>query len=115
MATAAEIRNKAAKKLGLFGTGQTLRSEIAANLDQAYAEVYAELELQSLATWSFSGDVPDALVRSVVSLVAGSRVDEYSVPTEKYARIVRENEGAEDRIRKLLAKPKMGVTEIEEF
>lgn len=115
MATAAEIRNKAAKKLGLFGTGQTLRSAIAANLDEAYAEVYGELELQSLTPWAFADEVPDALVSSVVALVAGSRVEEYSVPSEKYQRIMREYVGAEDRIRKLLAKPKMGVTEIEEF
>jgi hypothetical protein len=115
MASAAEIRNRAAKKLGLYGTGQTLRSEMAADIDAAYVEVYAELELQSLVTWAIDDDVPDALIRSLVALVAGARVDAYSVPAEKYARITRESDGAEDRIRKFLAKPKMGVTEIEEF
>lgn len=115
MASAAEIRNKAAKKLGLFGTGQTLRSQISADLDKAYEEVFAELDVQTIATWSFAGDVPEELVRSVVSLVAGARVDEYSVPAEKYARIVRESTEAEDRLRKLLAKPKTDVTVIENF
>ena len=91
MASAAEIRNKAAKKLGLFGTGQTLRSAISADFDQAYVEVYGELELLSLVTWSIDDEVPDALVRSVVDLVAGARVNEYSVPATSMLPFVTSN------------------------
>lgn len=115
MATAAQIRDKAARKLGLYGTGQTLRAAHAADLDEAYAEIYAELELIDLVTWAFDEDVPDALTRVVVDLVAGSRVNEYSVPAEKYQRLTRDHDLAESRIRTILAKPKMTVTEIEEF
>ena len=40
MATREEIRQKAAKKLGVLGIGQTLESEIASDLDDAYVEVF---------------------------------------------------------------------------
>ncbi len=115
MATSAEIRNKAAKKLGLFGTGQTLRSEIASDIDDAYTEVYAELNALSLVTWASSGSVPDELVKSVVSLVAFARVDEYSVPIAKYNRIVADATVAESRIRELVVPSKPGVTRIQNF
>ena len=121
MATATEIRNKAAKKLGLLGTGQTVPSGIAADLDDAYAEVYAELASLGLATWASSDAVPAALVYAIVAWVAGVRADEYSIPTERYVRVMRDFRGdaqtpsAEDRIRAIIAPPKIRQTKIENF
>ena len=90
MATAQEIREKAAKKLGVLGTGQTLQSETAADIDAAYTEVYAQLDTLNLTTWDSDEEVPDELVKPVVDLVAYARVDEYSVPDNRYTRIRRD-------------------------
>lgn len=93
MATAEQIREKALKRLGVRGTGQTTQAEIQADVDQAYAEVYAELDAQKAVSWDIEDEVPDEFVQSVVALVAYARLDEYSVPTERYRRIVRDVEG----------------------
>lgn len=90
MATAEEIRNKAAKKLGIFGTGQTIRSEIAEDVDNAYSEVYAQLDTLNLTTWDEDESVPSEFVKPVVDLVAYARVDEYSVSDSRYTRIRRD-------------------------
>ncbi len=103
MASAAEIRNKAAKRMGLFGTGQTLQSAISADLTAAYAEVYAQLSAKELVVWDIDEDVPAEFVDDVVTLVAYSRLDEYSVPLEKYKRIVSKVPGAIPNIRALQA------------
>ena len=48
MTTVAEIRNKAARRLGVLGVGQTLQNNIQADLDEAYEEVYSFLQTKSL-------------------------------------------------------------------
>jgi hypothetical protein len=115
MATAAEIRQKAAKKLGLVGEGQTLRAAITADLDEAYVEVYATLAMKSLATWAFASEVPDHLVNPVVWWVAGVRMDEYAIPNDRYQRVKSDYARAESEIRKLNADSRLGETEIENF
>lgn len=103
MATAEEIRDKAAKKLYVLSTGQTLRSEIAADLTEAYKEVYAALDAMSLITWDFDDEVPDEFVWPVVSLVAMARANEYAVPVDHYQRLAVDANGATRHMRELLA------------
>ena len=101
MATAAEIRNKAVKKLGVLATGQTLESEIAADLDEAYSEVYAALSAKNLTTWAEDEEVPPEYIGPVVALVAFARVDEYGVPNDRYQRIAGDVSRATAEIREL--------------
>ena len=115
MATLEEIRVKAAKKLGLLGVGQTLRSTIDDDLTNAYTEVYAEIETLGLATWAVTDDIPDQFVFAVTSWVAGSRLDEYNVPLEKYQRVANDFAKAEPTIRRLQAQPLQGTTEHEPY
>lgn len=115
MATAAEIRNKAAKKLGILATGQTLRSEISADIDNAYKEVYALLEAEFVASWAFADEVPDRDVEAVVALVAGARVDEYSLPNDRYQRIVAVATGAVKQLKRHNAQPKTEETPMQNF
>lgn len=91
--TAAEIRNKALKKLGVFGTGTTPRSEKADDLDQAYSEIYAQLTRRALATWDFDEEIPDEFVQPVVALVADARKDEYRIPNDLFQRITLDARG----------------------
>ena len=87
MPTNIEIRERAVRKLGLRSMSQTTSSEIADDLDQAYLEVYAMLDKQTLTTWDLDEDIPDEFSHPVVSLVADSRKNEYPIPVDKYARI----------------------------
>jgi len=91
--TAAEIRNKALKKLGVFGTGQIAASEKSADLDQAYLEVYAQLSRRHLVTWDLDEEIPDEFVQAVAALVADSRKDEYRIPNDLYQRITLDARG----------------------
>ena len=115
MATATQIRETAAENLGILGEGETLPSYESADLDQAYTEVYKELQGLNLTTWDESADVPDQYARSMAMLVAESRCVKYQIPDNRYQRIKIEAIEAMAMVRKLQARAKMGQTEIENF
>lgn len=103
MASAAEIRNKALRRLGVLAIGQTATAEQGADLEAAYAEVYAALLERNLAVWGASEAVPDYLVNPVVALVAYARVNEYSVSDSRYQRLARDAGSAEGAIAAAIA------------
>lgn len=103
MATATQIRERALKKLGVTSLNQTVQSEFADDIDIAYLEVHAMLDTLKLATWDYDDDVPDEFAAPVVWLVADARKDEYSVPNDRYARIVADAAKAEQIIRTMQA------------
>lgn len=103
MATAEQIRDKAIKRLQIVSRTQTPSAGVTADLDAAYAEVYAQLEALTLTNWDLDDDVPDEFVHWVVALTAYGRVDEYSVPNDRYQRIVSDAGIAESKIRTLQA------------
>jgi hypothetical protein len=103
MATSDEIRDKALKRLGILSTGQTTQAEIKADLDAAYTEVYAALSARNLTNWDESEEIPDEYVWPLVALVAYARIDEYSVPNDRYQRIGRDWATALAEIRTLQA------------
>lgn len=115
MATKQQIRETAAENLGILGEGEMLPSYETNDLDQAYIEVYAELQALNLTTWPESGAIPDQYARSVAILVAEARVIKYQKSDQVFTRIRAEKEVALARIRQLQARSKMGQTEIENF
>jgi len=102
MATAAEIRDKAAFRLGIKSFGQALENSVSSDLDAAYDEIYAWLRSEDLVSWGETAEVPDELVHPVVGLVAFSRIDEYGVSGERAARISAGASQAETFIRRTL-------------
>lgn len=115
MATAQQIRETAAENLGILGEGETLPSYETADLNQAYTEVYAELQALDLAAWAYTSNVPDQYAKHVAMLVAESRAAKYQVPEERYQRIRLEADKAIRMIRRLQARAKMGQTIIENY
>ena len=101
-ATAAQIRNKAAQRLGLKSGTLNLSSDISDDLDEAYNEIWADLEAKDIVNWDLTESVPDEFVNPVVDLVAESRVVDYAVSRERFSRIVAAASTAEKRIRKVL-------------
>ena len=115
MATAQQIRETAAENLGILGEGETLPSYETDDLDQAYIEVYKELEGLELTAWVQTGTIPDQYARSVAMLVAEARAVKYQVPDARYQRIKIEAIEAMSMIRKQQVRNKMSVTRIENF
>ena len=87
MATAAEIRDRAANDLGVMRLGQSLQYQDQVRIEAAYAEVYAQLKTKGEAIWASDGDVPDELTPHVAALIAENCLQTYSVSTERYQRI----------------------------
>lgn len=121
MATTQQVRDIAAGLLGEKGEGQTVESAVSADLDQAYLEVFAILQRDDLAAWAIIDDIPNEFAEAVSMLIAGHRLTNYSVPTERYARIVSEGWGQNNdgkaikTIRRLQAPVKVAVTRMEYF
>jgi len=115
MASAQQIRETAAENLGILGEGETLPSYESDDLDQAYIEVYKELEGLELTAWAQAGDVPDQYARSVAILVAAARAVKYQIPDNRYQRLKIEEIEAMSMIRKQQVRSKMSVTQIENF
>ena len=86
MATAAEIRDKAAFKLGVKTLGQALENSVSKDLDEAYTEVYNRLRAEDLVNWDSAAEVPDDIVSPVVDLVAFARAVEYGIAGQRYQR-----------------------------
>ena len=110
MATVEAVQTRALRRLGVLARGQTARSEDMAEMAAAYAEVYAVLDSKNLAVWGdVDDDVPNEYSRYIAAMVAWARVDEFSVPTERYQRLQIANAAAlpalRDLIRPLIEQP----------
>jgi hypothetical protein len=106
MATAQELINRAANDLRILRLGQTLQSQDNTRITDAYAEVYATLKKDGLATWAYANEVPDELVPHVSALVADNCLSTYAVSQDLYQRIKNQvgvnGEIARREIRKLV-------------
>jgi len=87
MATKAEVRNRAASDLGLRRLGQALQDQNKVRIEEAYDEVYADLKVEGLATWTSTGAIPAEVVPHVVALVADNCLGTYGVSIDRYNRI----------------------------
>lgn len=83
MATAAEIRNRAAHDLGKTRLGGSLQSQDQTRIDSGYSEVYAQLKDKGLATWAFAGEVPNAVVPYVSGLIALNCMLTFNISQER--------------------------------
>lgn len=88
MATAAEIRNMAALRLGATGEGETLESPLTNDFDQSYKETYGKLAALNIAVWDFDEEIPDEYVYDVVNLTALWRISDYRIPDNRAKRII---------------------------
>lgn len=113
--TPEEIRDEAAKKLNIFGEGQTLRAEHSDDLDTAYLQVHSELQHDGIAYWNSTDDIPTRFEDPVISLVAAKRATRYNLRGEAYQQILLEKAEAWRTIWKLSTISKMGQTEIENY
>lgn len=88
--TKAEIRNRALRKLGVLGKGETPDTATAEDMDAAYDEVYARVEFENLAAWAENASVPDRFVPAMVNLCALARVTEESISDTRLNKLLIE-------------------------
>lgn len=115
MATATEIRDRAAQELGVLRLNQSLPAEHATRITQGYAEVYAKLKKDGNATWPYAGEVPDEITPEIVFLVAENCLGTYSVSEAKFNRIKLGAENARREVRKFTAPDYVSQEEAEGF
>jgi len=87
MATKAEILQRVGEDLGIVPVGQSLESQDDARIDVAYSEAYARVKESGLASWAFSGEVPDTIVPYFCLLIEEKLLISYSVPESRALRI----------------------------
>lgn len=87
MATKAEIRNAAARKVGILGIGQTLSSQYHAIIDAAYDALFYQLREKGFNTWAYAADVPTQIEDYYSTLVAGKCALELGASSERIATI----------------------------
>ena len=115
MATKADIRNRAAESLGVLPIGQALENQYKTRIDDAYAEVYAELKEEGLAYWSENSDIPAKFVPYVAALVANNALIVINTTNTRADRIEARAFIATRRIRELGAEPYVSETENVDF
>ena len=110
-----EVRNSAARKLGILGVGQTLQSEYAADLDDAYGELHSQLLNLGAIDFGPTSDVPAAYAPAVASLLAQMRMLEYKPPPERMIAIQNDAQEAWTMIWRLHERPRMGQVEVSDY
>ena len=109
MVTKAEIRDRAAQEIGILQIGQSLEETDKVRIEQGYDEVYADLKRNNLNFWSSTGDIPNQFVPYVVALIADNISNTYSIPNERYSRLLPIIQKAKAKIASLGAEPYKSV------
>lgn len=86
-ATASELIDRAAQKLGLLRLGQSLTAHDSERITKAYAEIYEKLKKDGYATWAYSGNIPNEFVNDLAFLISDSCADDYGLSQARYERI----------------------------
>lgn len=94
MATKAQIRNKALKKLRVLEEGESPTNEVIADVEAVYDQLYAFLTTKHAVTWDSDEEVPNEAVRPVVTLLAAEMADDFGVDENRYARLQIEAYGS---------------------
>jgi len=102
MATVQEVVNRAGEYLGILRIGQSLQAQDNTRITAAYNEVYADLKVDSIASWASDGTIPDEVVQHVAALIAENCLNTYSVPDNRYTRIKNAVSTAKREIRRLV-------------
>ena len=107
MSTITQLRNKTAGLLGRYRSGQAINNQLKSDLDQSYAEVYADLKKDKLTIWSSAANtvIPNSVTPWVAALMAFNATDTYGVSDERFNRIVAKRNIAKREIRRLVTPP----------
>ena len=86
--TKEQIIDRVAQEIGILQIGQSLENTDNVRIEQGFNEVYDDLKRDNLNYWSINGDVPNQFVPYFVALISDNVSNTYSIPNERYARLV---------------------------
>lgn len=109
--TKAQIKERAATRLGIVAIGQALSHEDGVRLEQAYNEVYEYLKTHGIASFAASSDVPSDIAPYFITMIAHNCIDDYKIPNELYQRIAIDFSQAEHKIRALVIPDYISTTQ----
>jgi hypothetical protein len=105
--TKAEMAQRAAEDgLGIARLGQAIQNQDKVRLEQAYDEVYADLQSEGIAAWASTASVPNEYVPHMANLMAHNCMGTYKLSNDRAQRLLMKtgSDGnlAKREIRKLL-------------
>ena len=112
MATKAQVRNKALKKVRALEEGESPTNEVIADVEGVMVELHAFLQDKNAVTWDSDENIPTAAVRPFVSIIAAETADDFGVDEMRDQRLQKEREISMKRLINL-ASPDYVYTEIE--
>lgn len=115
MATKAEIRNRAARKIGVLGIGQTLGAQYTGVVDEAYDNVFYQLRAKGFNTWAYAAEVPAQVADYYSTLVANKCAVELGASSEKIATLAAQEPQAMREIQLYLSPSYASGDDPEDF
>ena len=91
MATIAQLRNRALKKLRVLEEGETPTNEVIADVLAAYTSLHDRLSKDGAITWDFDEDIPSEAERPMVAILAAEMADDFGVDEMRYQRLLAES------------------------
>lgn len=110
--TKAQIRDRALRKLGKLAIGQVAESAIAADIEDAYDQVYARFLKRGLITF-LPNSVPDEFVEDMAAVTAFERSE--GIPGERYARVATDASRAQINIAATIQGKWTNPRDVEDF
>lgn len=103
--TQAMLVERVLKHLRVYNAGETISAEDDATVDEAIADVHAELQELGLAYWDLS-EIPQSVVRGLVWMVGADAAPSF-VSAEEVGSYVSLRKAGEQRIRTAVSNLKL--------
>ena len=87
MATKAQVRNKALKKLQVLEEGESPTNEVISDVEEVYDELHRYLLNRGAVFWDSDEEIPDECVRPMVVMLAAEMADDFGVNEQRYQRL----------------------------
>lgn len=86
----------------MLAFGQTADANAADIAGTAYDEIHSELTELGLAIWPLTAECPSRIAEHVANLIAYRLVNDFSVSSERYQRIVADSSRSEALIHRMV-------------
>lgn len=103
--TRSEIATRALRRCGRLSYNETANATLNADALQAYDETYAEFEEKGIVDWGSTAAVPNEYVFWVVARTAYNLCDQLGVSGERFKRISRDSDRAEQELKRIYHDP----------